>query len=254
MSRAGKNSGFTMIELMLAMAFVAVLLLAIAMTVIQMGNIYNRGLTIKKVNQAGRMIAADLQRNIASSDPFSVDTKVGDRYIGITVESYYVPQIINGAEYGGRLCLGLYSYIWNYGEYLNLNEKAAYLNKYKNSDEQIRFVKVYDSQAAYCENNGTEKIDVEQSIELLDTKEDNLALHSFKITSKDTDGDALTGQKLYRITYVIGTNETVAIDYDLGTDADAACKPPNQEGANQNYCSINQFSIVARSGGSVNSN
>lgn len=88
--------GFTLIELMLAMTFVSALLLAIAMTVIQISNVYTRGLTLKEVNQAGRTISTELKRGISQSAPFAVP---GPKYVV--------------QPWGGRLCVGQYSYIWN---------------------------------------------------------------------------------------------------------------------------------------------
>ena len=64
MNRAAKQTGFTLIELMLAMTFISVLLLAIAMTIIQIGTIYNRGVTLKEVSQAARSISDELNRSI----------------------------------------------------------------------------------------------------------------------------------------------------------------------------------------------
>ncbi|MEO7904731.1 MAG: hypothetical protein ABIR91_02990, partial [Candidatus Saccharimonadales bacterium] len=91
------NKGFTIIELMLAMSFVAFLMLAIAMTTIQISNIYTRGITLREVNQAGRVVIDDLQRTVGSSARFDVATKY------------------NTQANGGRLCLGSFTYVWNNG-------------------------------------------------------------------------------------------------------------------------------------------
>ena len=50
----GNRRGFTLIELMLAIAFISMLLLAIAAVGIQVGRIYTRGIVLRDVNQAGR--------------------------------------------------------------------------------------------------------------------------------------------------------------------------------------------------------
>lgn len=92
------SKGFTLIELMLAMTFVAALLIAIALTVIQISNIYNKGLTMKEVNQVGRSISDDLVRSISQSQSFAVPS---DSYVT--------------KDWGGRLCTGKFSYmeLWN---------------------------------------------------------------------------------------------------------------------------------------------
>ena len=44
---------------------VVLLIIAIALTVIQIGNIYNKGLTLKEVNQTGRDLGEDIRHTIA---------------------------------------------------------------------------------------------------------------------------------------------------------------------------------------------
>ena len=92
------HKGFTLIELMLAMTFISVLLLAIAMTIIQVGAIYNKGVALKDINQSGRGISDDISRTVAASEAFSLTT-----------------DYVTGTD-GGRVCLGSYSYIWNYAK------------------------------------------------------------------------------------------------------------------------------------------
>jgi type II secretory pathway pseudopilin PulG len=258
MKRVNKHQGFTLIELMLAMGFVAALLIAIAMTVIQISNIYNRGLTLKEVNQAGRSIANELQRSIAASTPFGVDLGAGSRYISkdfrVLVNTRNVDK-----PWGGRLCVGQYSYIWNYGKSIKDNpnitlSSSSNLNVYGDpaaTSTPIRFVKVTDSSAKYCEKpddsspgGGKYISSSDAPVELLNESQHDLAIHSFKITTTATAGDAKTNQQLYSIEFVLGTNETIALDYTDGIK----CKPPSDPDADPAYCSISQFNIVARSG------
>lgn len=259
MNRKARAQGFTIIELMLAMAFVSFLLLAIAMTIIQIGNIYNRGLTLKEVNQAGRSIADELQRNISSGSSFKIDLGTGNRYQQeyAGIQSSYVVQINGSDEYGGRLCLGQYSYIWNYGKYIASGYSE--LNKYSGSNKTIRFVKVYDPNETYCEKDASDNLiklpieysppvgagnSIQEPIELLNSSEHDLALQSLKITTDNNTGlDLKTGQKLYNIEFVISTNKQEAINW--GTET---CKPPSDIDSNTDYCSINKFSIAVRSG------
>ena len=240
MNRVDRQHGFTLIELMLAMAFVSALLIAVAMTVIQIGNIYNRGITLKEVNQAGRSLASELQRSINQSAPFSIETG--------TIGSRYIKQ----SDWGGRLCLGQYSYIWNYGKAIYFND-ASNLNVYSDISQQIHFVKVFDPNTSYC-TEVSKKIDSSNAVELLDTSQNNLAIHSLTISTKATAGDSKTGQQLYSIEFLIGTNNQnvqsnqAALTYESGV---AACKPPSESGADPSYCSVNQFDIVARAGNTV---
>lgn len=241
MNHVGKNrTGFTLIELMLAMSFISVLLIAIALTVIQISNVYNRGITLKDVNQAGRSISAELNRSISQSSLFNIDS--GD-------DSQFIVQ----GDWGGRLCVGQYSYIWNYGKYLEKGDKMT-LNLYQgddtsSSDTSIpipRFVKALDPGASYCRDS-SKKIDPDSSVELLNVGEHNLALHKFTISSSPTATDSKTNQRLYSIEFVLGTNDQDALNYE----SDIQCKPPSQEGADANYCSVNIFDLVVRAGSAV---
>lgn len=55
-----QEQGFTLVELSLSMAFIAMLLLGIALLTIQISAIYNKGLTMRSVNESGRLIAKDM--------------------------------------------------------------------------------------------------------------------------------------------------------------------------------------------------
>jgi len=215
------------------MAFLSVLLIAITMTVIQIGNIYTRGLTIKEVNQAGGALAIELQRDINASTPFDI-TPGGTNYIK--------------SDWGGRLCTGQYSYIWNYGE--DLNKDASNLNVYDGtSTEKIRFVKVFDSGSYYCSKASTTKklINSSDAVELLSASEHNLAIHEFSIESNSAVSDNKTGQRLYNIEFIIGTNDISALNY-VGS---ATCRTPDDVKSDLSYCLVNQFNIVARAGNAV---
>ena len=223
-----KQAGFTLIELLLAMGFVSVLLIAIAMTVIQIANIYNRGITLKEVDQSGRSLASELQRSINGSVRFDLST----RYIS--------------KPWGGRLCLGQYSYIWNYGaDIVSINpSRNVYANAPAGSD--IRFVKVIDPNASYCTDT-IKPIDPNGATELLSVSEHNLAVHSFNVTTTASSIDLKTGQELYSINFLIGTNDQNALKIDPLTNA-KVCKTPGETGSDPTYCSVNQFNIMARAG------
>jgi len=224
-----KLNGFTIVELMLAMGFVSALLLAIAMTVIQIGNIYNRGLTYTNVNQAGSSLVSELYRSIGGSAAFDISTNVrgnGPRYVKKTL--------------GGRLCLGQYSYVWNYGKALANNTT---INKYsENTEVKIHFIKALDPNTKYCRQPNSD-IDPADAVELLDSGQHDLAIHSLAITSNSSATDASTGQQLYNITLRIGTNDQTALNIDNTT-----CKVPSDAGSDPSYCAVNKFTITVRAG------
>lgn len=245
MNRVAKSSGFTLIELMLAMAFISVLLLAIAMTIIQIGTIYNKGMTLKEVNQSARSISDELRRGIAASEAFTLNTKY----------------VTNPA--GGRLCLGQNSYIWNYGKAITQN--SADLTKYatttlNSSLGSIRFLKVPDSAGIYCAKNPstgkflygnirTQDASAASNIttELLKAGDRTLSIHQFSISSGANATDTVTGQQLYSISFTIGTGVVSALTSDQ-----SACLPPGDPNSDFAYCTIQQFSLVVRAGDRVN--
>ena len=232
MNQSHKQQGFTLVELMLAMGFVSALLLAIAMTVIQIGNIYNTGITYQSVNQAGGALASQLQRDINSNPPFDLP---GTNPVHRVTKSF-----------GGRLCIGTYSYIWNYGKALYVNNPSQ-LNTYSGAESNIpiNFVKVLDSTASYCANP-TSLITSGDSVELLDVGQSNLAIHSFSIMPAAY--DPITNQRMYNISFLIGTNDQTALTVISGS---TACLTASDVNSDPTYCAINRFDIVARAGKKV---
>lgn len=241
MNHAVKLQGFTLVELMLAMGFVSALLLAIAMTVIQLGNIYNTGLTYTNVNQAGSSLVNELQRSISDSVAFDISTDHNGNGL------HYVKK-----GYGGRLCLGQYSYIWNYGKALATS--GATINEYSGSTtDKIHFVKALDPNARYCRSPNS-NIDHDAAVvELLDVGQHDLAIHYLTIASNTSATDASTGQQLYFITLRIGTNDQSSLN--TGSDpslsiSNTACLVPSSQD-DPSYCAVNQFKVTVRAGNAV---
>jgi len=247
MARVHSTKGFTIIELMLAMTFISILLLAIAMTIVQIANIYNKGMIVKELNITSRSINDELTAAVRSSGSFSLDASA-NRYV-------------NNA-WGGRLCVGQYSYIWNYGsallavdtnrnQYSSPNEGG---NIIKDPSGEIRYeiglVKVPDSGGAYCTPDGAGRypnISPTGAAELLKSGDHGLVLHGFTISSAATAKDPLSGQQLYSFSYILGTGDLNAINADK-----TACKAPGEVGADLNYCAVQQFGLVLRVVSGVN--
>jgi len=236
MNHVKTSKAFTLIELMLAMAFISVLLLAVAMTVIQIGKIYNRGITLKEVNQVSRSLTDELTRSVASSPSFSLNASAG-KYVSET--------------WGGRLCLGQYSFVWNYGTALNNNDPNR--SRYSSGSNVIQFVKAPDLSGTYCvrQPSGYPNIDPANAVELLDESDRDLAVHKIEISSAATATDPRTGQQLYTITFTLGTNDTAALSTDAAGYV-SSCKTPDQLGFSFEYCTVQQFTIAVRTQNAVN--
>lgn len=146
-----KQKGFTITELMFAMTFLAVLLLIILGSIIQITRTYNKGITLKRVNQSGRTVGAELQRAI---QPTSISS-VGNN---LNID---------------RLCFGNTSFAW-----LNSSsgDWAKGLNRYTDDDTQIKgFLKVNEN---LCGLNWTKKIPRDKATQLLD---DGLVMQSVQL-------------------------------------------------------------------------
>jgi prepilin-type N-terminal cleavage/methylation domain-containing protein len=232
----GNQKGFTLIELMLSMSFVAVLLMAIAVTTIQISNIYTKGITLSEVNQVGRSLSDELQRSIASSVPFDVTPRVDES--PSTATSKYVVR-----DGGGRLCLGNYTYAWNYGQALAGGVGAPAIFNTYDDGSPVRFAKVLDPSGALCANE-TAPIIRANATEMLSSGDRDLIMHSFTIIKTANDPD--TSQAIYAITMTIGTNDSAQLTTD-----DASCKPPATGVGDESYCSVNEFDIIARAGNSA---
>ncbi len=236
---ANKKRGFTLIELMLAMSFIAVLLVAIALTIIQVSTIYTKGLTLKEVNQTGREISDDIRRTVTASG-------------GVDLANDFV-EIKNGTTpVGGRLCLGNDTYIWNYGAAIEANNSR--LTKYA-SGAVARFVRVPDSAKAYCALNASGQpipsilsTDTANARELLREGDRTLAVHDVSVKSGAASYDPSTGQRLIRIALTLGTERTSLINL---TATPISCKTPSEIGNDLNYCTVQEFSLVVRTGGEV---
>ena len=235
MNHVVKQRGFTLIELMLAMAFISVLLLAIALTIIQIGTIYNRGMTLKEVNQSARTISDDITRSIAGSESFSLATN-------------YVAQ-----PTGGRLCVGQYSYLWNYAKSLQDSSRIQFTDTTQNAKGPIRFVKISDSSGSYCLRQANGQYpnirvnDSNKASELLKAGDRTLSIHQFSIRSTANATDATTGQQLYNISFTIGTGDVIALNSDQ-----TSCLPPNDPNSDFAYCTVQQFKLAVRAGNRFN--
>jgi prepilin-type N-terminal cleavage/methylation domain-containing protein len=126
MNQNKQTSGFTLVELVIAMAFIGILLMAIALTSIQLITLYNKGLTLKQVNAATRVVVQDMQANIANASEIRIFRKAdgtgpaANSLRQAMKEDIAVPDptVVDTHYYinysGGRLCTGTYSYVWNH--------------------------------------------------------------------------------------------------------------------------------------------
>jgi type II secretory pathway pseudopilin PulG len=243
---ATRRSGFTLVELLLAMTFISMLLLTIALTIIQVANIYNRGMLLKELNQVSRTINDEIDATMRSSSTFT------------GASGTYVKQ-----DWGGRMCMGQYSYIWNYGK--DVSRQNISRNQYTGPNTagnsvfdartgttryEISFVKAPDSGGVYCIPDSNSRylgINPVGAVELMRTGDHSLAIHALSLVSGAATKDVLSGQQTYKISYTLGTTNVEALN-----GAQTACLAPGVPNSDFNYCSIQQFTIVTRVVSGVN--
>ena len=243
MKRSHKSKGFTIIELMLAMGFVSTLLLAIAMTIIQVGKTYNSGLILNQVNQVGQTMSAEMQRSIQAS------SGLAPVRIGSTTTYQPSGTKYRVDEFGGRLCLGQYSYVWNYAKTVATGSDPQ-KNKFENvSDGAINFLKVTDAGGYYCRgtDNKSPSVKKADAVDMLASGNRDLAIHTFNIQTSSSSIDTGSHQILYVVNFTIGTTDVNAIKSDY-----SACKDPSETGADPEYCVIRQFTLAVRANNAVN--
>jgi len=273
------RAGFTIIEMMLAMTFVSILMVLVAILVINMTDIFTKGVTIRDLNSTGRLVMDDIVRAIAASPPLNT----ADR------QSYFV-QTPNG----GRFCTGVYSYIWNQvvigpngvprifgsadsdhgaNRFGKITPSGAYveLSQQEIIDHELltplRFVKVSDFGRQYCGVPGTaawrpyvivedqrhnpDEFITDHSVgtmigrplELLGTSETDLAIADFVVFNPSVSRTA--GQVFYSVSFVLSTVRGVTGATD-GAITPVTCQPPAISQTEFNYCAINKFNVAMR--------
>ncbi len=236
MNHATKQSAFTIIELMLAMTFVSLLLMAITLTVIQVTNIYTKGLTMQAVDQTGQALSQDIRSSIQAARPLDVGTTNAGG-------ANYKPMTVVGGDPnqpdGGRLCTGSYSYIWNNGKSL-----SNPVNKYDTSSDVIRLVKIRDNGSLYC-SDPSRTVDHSLATEMLNAGDRELAIQTMTIQQVAQDADS--GQALYQISLELGTNDQEALQQNPSINTiDTSCRPPLSDQGLTDYCAVDKFEFTAR--------
>lgn len=222
------NQGFTLIELMLSMSFIGMLLIATVVTILQVTNQYSKGITLKSINQAGRDLGAAIKRDAAN------------------VASISNPLVQPDATHTGdlgRLCLGAYTYVWSNPSALRGDSATEYSDA---PGKEIVMARVADGGGHLCvaDPSGNYVTDIKQadSTEMLPNDKGDYAIHEMSYRRIPEGGGAISGVRLYDITYKIGTNQQGTIDSTV------RCEPPNQATNNYNFCAVNIFEVMVQAG------
>lgn len=177
------KSGFTIIEVSLAMSFIAVLLIVIALTITGIMTTFQKGMTLQSVNNVGRNLITEFTTAINAAP--SIDaTSLCNVYaknntadcirdgafkyifqerLGTTTDSA-TNETKDGVQYFGLLCTGRYTYAWNTyygikaGQYISVkyNNGSSVTTIPQTPDDEktiFRLVRFEDSTYNACTQN-----------------------------------------------------------------------------------------------------
>ena len=277
------KKGFTIIEITLAMTFLAILMVSIATLIMRITNIYQKGLAMRAINATGTEIIEDITRTVGAAsylvDIHSQDAELGGN--GVMeydnnyklVEKYYYDYTVynenhNGknfnVQYFGVLCTGDYSYIWNTARALDPDFTTK--NFITVNGEKVKMVRVYDREQTQCnkDKNGsvanlakrnylpvTINVPVDNVVELINSDEMDLALYEFNVTPATQ--SAITRQSFISANFILATRQggiNINANGDFCRGEDNEFKD-EYEGTMFNYCAVNKFSFSARTGGNA---
>ena len=149
MQQVSRSKGFTLIELSLAITFIAVLSIIVVIMISNAVSAYHKGLTLNQVNSTGMDLVDDMRTTVQDSPARSpmnecaeiygsenkngAEPCVNDKAQGfIYKERYAKVKLKNGSDTDafevpvyGVFCTGKYSYLWNSGYLFNENYKVV---------------------------------------------------------------------------------------------------------------------------------
>jgi len=214
-----RNAGFTLVELMLAMAFFGSVLIIATLLFTQTLNIYNKGMTVKQMSQVGRTLIEDITRIVNSGQSIEIGQNNKAEISCISVDKNTV-------------------YLWNIADPTATVGSGYTSDYYTYSDgakEPINFVKLTNQNGKNCASYATNR-EVARS-EASAVVGDTVRVYSMSAAS-------LNGtDKLTRIAMLLGTFDTVGSSYNLSYNTSTnnfECRA----GGVGNFCAKAQFETV----------
>lgn len=271
------KQAFTIVELMLAVAFLGTLLLSIAMLTMQLINIYTKGATMRAINSTGSSMMRDIRSSIGASKDYA---PINDYTKNNTLaeKNYIFRDNSKDAKSNyGMFCTGSYSYVWNYQsamlEYRDSKSETSpsYLSIASN-DGTVRpyaFARIKDN-GCNIFNNTRDSSDTTKKIDGID-KEDltilldgstsgegtDLALYDFSVLTVSR--NLVNSKAIFNISFVLGTtrggvNVTSSSNYCKLNKNEAAQNAGgsalDMSDVTMDYCSVNRFEFTVRQTGS----
>ena len=279
MAKRKEKKAFTIIEFMLAMTFLAILLMGITTVTMQILEVYRKGLSMRAINATGRDILNDLSRTIAGSPIVeNINPKASEGTSDITGEdilkvyrNYYNETTMTynnkTVQAGGVFCTGSYSYIWNTAPAIRtVRNNPGYksnLFRIKVGDDEryYKFARIPDVERKACERTDENSTNLKSKVTAIDDEKNivslindddaDLALYDFVILPATQNNK--TGQIFYSGMFILatirgGVNVLSNGDFCTGSEIMYSDKV---EATNQefNYCAVNKFNFAMRATG-----
>jgi type II secretory pathway pseudopilin PulG len=258
------RKGFTIIELLLAMTFVAVLMITVAFLVIRITAIYQKGLTIRSINQVGRNLMSEFSRAVADSPVDDSDDS----------DQFFYPIAQGGTQMNGAFCTGRYSFLWNtgtafpsvdqFGQSERPDRRIRFRNRTSTDPYIFRLLRFSDNSRAVCRglrqmhlNNETvlnlssvEQIRDVVPVELLSltgtdaasatdsASESDLALYDLRVFPPTI--NQITGHAFYSATFILGTLRGI----DISRAGDYCINMSATLNTDYALCAINKFNFA----------
>lgn len=239
MQRLKNKKGFTLVELSLSIAFIAILSITIALIINDAISTYRRGLTLNQINTVGMDLVDDMRAAIQNS-PAKVVAEIcdevfkgngsqetsqrnncksdgGRKFVSIVRASTNSDKVkIKGEEKEGvplygAFCTGAYSYVWNSGYLFTEDnsslERASLSYEYDGTEENpndFRLIKVRDENRKVCRSGLVEG----------DSKYDEFGTNQFEVGE-------ITEEPVVLLSGSGDTANALAL-YDLSVPAPAA--------------------------------
>lgn len=268
MAKFAPRKGFTIIELVLAMGFLTTILVTIAILLIQIMSIYQKGLSLRAVNTMGQQLIDELTRTVGGSpivpdiNPVPNDSGiVNEQALATALRRYYVSNTIvedgRQKQINGVFCTGSYSYIWNTPESDPTNSASPNVLtlQYGETGERkiYKMARVVDNTRRICQeaqgdspaSNFIISATDPEPIELINTDEADLYLYDFTVFPATQ--NTITGQTFYSANFILGTMRG---GINIMSNGDYCEDLASQEMVSDfSYCAVNKFNFAMRATG-----
>ena len=195
-----RKTGFTLVELSLSIAFIAVLSIAVVLIITNSISAYHRGLTLTQINTTGADLVSDIRAAIQNAPARSIVSECSNYYNKTTIQDHCkndgahnfvsvtrdsTVQVgnntigTNNIPVFGAFCTGSYSYLWNTGYFFHEDYRVTGV-----SSATLKYRK------AGTEVNSNPVVDTISNFKLLKVKDESRSVCISAVRGADTNSNA----------------------------------------------------------------